>query len=35
LDGQRLPNGIVPLIDDSKTHEVRVNLADAELLTDG
>jgi cellobiose phosphorylase len=35
LDGQRLPNGIVPLIDDSKTHEVRVILADAELLTDG
>ena len=35
LDGQRLPTGIVPLIDDSKTHEVRVNLADPELLTDG
>jgi cellobiose phosphorylase len=35
LDGQHLPSGIVPLIDDSKTHEVRVNLADAELLTDG
>ena len=35
LDGQLLPNGIVPLIDDSKTHEVRVNLADAERLTDG
>jgi cellobiose phosphorylase len=26
LDGQRLPDGIVPLIDDSKTHEVRVSL---------
>jgi cellobiose phosphorylase len=26
LDGQRLPNGIVPLTDDSKTHEVRVKL---------
>jgi cellobiose phosphorylase len=35
LDGQRLPNGIVPLRDDSKTHEVRVKLADGELLTDG
>jgi cellobiose phosphorylase len=26
LDGQRLPDGIVPLTDDSKTHEVRVKL---------
>jgi cellobiose phosphorylase len=26
LDGQRLPDGIVPLTDDSKTHEVRVSL---------
>jgi cellobiose phosphorylase len=26
LDGQSLPNGIVPLTDDSKTHEVRVSL---------
>jgi cellobiose phosphorylase len=26
LDGQRLPDGIVPLTDDSKTHELRVSL---------
>jgi cellobiose phosphorylase len=26
LDGQRLPDAIVPLTDDSKTHEVRVSL---------
>jgi cellobiose phosphorylase len=26
LNGQSLPNGIVPLTDDSKTHEVRVSL---------
>ncbi len=26
IDGQRLPDGIVPLTDDSKTHEVRVSL---------
>src|SRR5262247_3264957 len=26
LDGQRLPNGAVPLLDDDKTHEVAVHL---------
>jgi cellobiose phosphorylase len=26
LDGQRLPDGVVPLTDDSKTHEIRVSL---------
>jgi cellobiose phosphorylase len=26
LDGQRLPNGTVPLLDDEKTHQVRIRL---------
>ena len=35
LDGRRLTNGTVPLTDDSKTHEVRVQLGWKEQVTHG